>query len=645
MRVLLLEPDTQVRGLVRRSLEPEGHEVLALANAEQALALLRARTAEVIICALEPGTSEGGTFLRQARPMLGSTSGLVMSAFYTADDPELGAAMAAFGRSEFLAKPFTLPDLAERVRRLSRGLDRRPPPPARPIERPTGLPVVSPPTPPPIARRVVDPRNLQLLTRLWLSRATGTVCLVSGADGAEGWASLKGGGPVDEESRRLLDKGLFGGELSFEAVDISAPGDWEGMGQLLWRVVRDPSQRRFALENRFQALARTSWTGAASHLPLANATRNLLAQADGNLTLGEAMARGGVDAEVVSPELHALAQMRLVTLQAPLLAQGRRSDTPSNPLAGASGTASLPVDRPLYGASSGTSSSTRTRAPSPLPTPSSARTSESASISTLTPTSAGSPLRQQSRTVEASNAPLRSNQATRSRMTGTSSEVTHARTQIRQVLLRLRREAGDLGTASPAVVLGVPGDASSELVQEAAARMRARYANMANDEALPQEARELAGQILERVEEAARTFGKARAANAAAAMDEERLLAVGKELMAQRQWEQAERVLGRARQLKADHPGILANLAWAHLNNPARGPEARATEARELLLLAEQFDPQHGEGQYYLAELLYRLGEYASALPRAERALRSTPENAAVASLARKLRARLAAGS
>lgn len=37
--------------------------------------------------------------------------------------------------------------------------------------------------------------------------------------------------------------------------------------------------------------------------------------------------------------------------------------------------------------------------------------------------------------------------------------------------------------------------------------------------------------------------------------------------------------------------------------------------------------------------------EYEAALPRAERAVKASPDNAAAASLARKLRARLAVGA
>jgi tetratricopeptide (TPR) repeat protein len=89
-----------------------------------------------------------------------------------------------------------------------------------------------------------------------------------------------------------------------------------------------------------------------------------------------------------------------------------------------------------------------------------------------------------------------------------------------------------------------------------------------------------------------------------------------------------------------DHPGVLANLAWARLSNPMHPPGRRSDDARELLLLAEQFDPHHGEGQYYLGELLYRLGEYAAAMPRAHRAVNASPPHPGAPALYKKLKAR-----
>ena len=496
------------------------------------------------------------------------------------------------------------------------------------------------------------------MTRLWATRATGTLRVVDGANGVDGWASVNGGGATDQESVRLVTAALWGGELTFEPGAVDTHGDWEGMAELLWRAARDPSQRSFALENRFQALSKTQWSGLLLSLPLAASTRRLLASINPTSTLGEAIARSGVDDEAVSPDLYALTRLRIVAMGAPMpsatpaqsrgLDHGGETRQPAGPNSTSVPSGSTPraslhsTSRPAAGPSvasvsarghSGVASLPSTRGPVPGGTAAPRRT-DMHSMTSLTP---GSMRRPRSTTVDGiRGAPT----STGSGLTSTAVNA-RARDRINAVLRYLRSEVNNLGSAPPAVLLGVPVDASNELMQGAAQRLRERYQGMIKDAALDAEAHKLATQMLERVEEATRNFGKARSAAAAGTMDEERLLTMARELIAARQWDQAERVLTRARQLKADHVGVLANLGWARLHNPVRGAAERATAAEEMLALAEQFDPQHAEGQYYLAELLYRLGEYARALPRAERAERAAPGNPAAASLARKLRNRL----
>lgn len=673
MRVLLLEPESENRLKLRRLLEPEGHEVVAPPDAERALAHLRGRAPDLVICVIEPGASEGARFIERSRGLCSGVAGLLMSAFHSLEDPEISAAMLSFTRADFLPKSATVQELSEALRRLVKAPVRLASPEqrsSRPLPATTVLPDRARPArvevarPEPVARieaprghgRVavgVDQRNLRTLARLWVTRATGTVCLSNGPGGAEGWASVRDGGVVDEESRRLLDAGISGGELLFEAVEIISPGDREAMSLLLWTAARDPEQHAFAQNSRFQALTRTSSTAASAFLPLAATTRRLLAAADGHVPLGQAMASEGIDPESVSLDLYALVRLGLLTLQTPIAPLSRPTALGLDH--GQSGTATLAHREgdPL----------SRTASDLPRTMPSGRRavastlgaalaaTSNGQAVSRPPPGRAGSTMT--SRTAGSSGSSYRERSAANLRgatpsvnsRTGSASDTAHARAHIGPVLKRLQREAGDLRTASPAVVLGLPPDTSSDRVRQHVERLRERYTGLANDTSLPQEARELAGQILERIEEAAKNFGKARSAMAAVAMDEERLLIMGRDLIARQQWEQAEKVLGKARQLKADHAGVLANLGWAKLNNPARDREARAGDARELLALAEQFDPNNAEGQRYLAELLYKLGEYKAALPRAERALKANPENAAIAALLRKLRARLAAGN
>ncbi len=207
------------------------------------------------------------------------------------------------------------------------------------------------------------------------------------------------------------------------------------------------------------------------------------------------------------------------------------------------------------------------------------------------------------------------------------------------------------------MVLGIPADSEPDLVAQAAARLRARYAGLALDGGRPDAVRGAATELLALVEQA--HAGMAHRAPATphdpldtfedrptdmaltpVASEEERLLELGEQLMARGQWAQADRALTRARDLQLAHPGILSALGWARFHNDERPPDARLEEGRDLLRLAEQFggseDPR---SQIRLGTVLLAAGEHDGAAVRAERAARLAPSDPEVHSLQRALAA------
>ena len=83
---------------------------------------------------------------------------------------------------------------------------------------------------------------------------------------------------------------------------------------------------------------------------------------------------------------------------------------------------------------------------------------------------------------------------------------------------------------------------------------------------------------------------------------------------------------------------VLANLGWARLHNPNQSLESRTEEGKDFLLLAEEFDPTNGEGQYYMAQILVASSRLDAAEQRAERAAQADPSDTARAALLRKIR-------
>jgi len=232
--------------------------------------------------------------------------------------------------------------------------------------------------------------------------------------------------------------------------------------------------------------------------------------------------------------------------------------------------------------------------------------------------------------------------APRSNPTPTPSPRRLDSTQTRQMIERLDRELAILHSSAPEVVLGIPSRANAELLKQAAQRMRRRYQAVLADRALPQEAHALANQILALVEEA-----YVRLASATKDPTTSFLTVVehaidariqrARLLITQEEWNEAELLLSRALEIRADHPGILALLGWARLHKPTVSRLQRLTEARELLERAEQLNPMHPEGQLYYARLLVVDGKPREAQIRAQRAVRAAPTSREATNLLREI--------
>ncbi|MEC8191222.1 MAG: response regulator [Myxococcota bacterium] len=210
---------------------------------------------------------------------------------------------------------------------------------------------------------------------------------------------------------------------------------------------------------------------------------------------------------------------------------------------------------------------------------------------------------------------------------------------------RLQREYAVVEGAPPPVVLGVPSDASRDLVARAAERMHRRYAELASRSDLDPESRTIAQKMVRRVDLARRNFNfdatlkTGGSAGGRGFVDEvEEWLIEGKALLVKREWAAADKVLARAHHKRIDHPAVLANLGWARLHNPDVDAETRTEEGRDFLLLAEQFDPMDADGQFYLAQVLLAANRLEAAEERAERAAKAAPSEPTRQALVRTIR-------
>lgn len=93
------------------------------------------------------------------------------------------------------------------------------------------------------------------------------------------------------------------------------------------------------------------------------------------------------------------------------------------------------------------------------------------------------------------------------------------------------------------------------------------------------------------------------------------ILVEARALLASGDYARADRALAEALALRLDHPAVLANHAWARLNNPEQDPRQRARDAARMMALAVQLDPSDADVAR-IAGLFQQAAQPGAARPR-----------------------------
>lgn len=119
-RVLVVEDDAEIRGVVVEALIDEGYDVRAAADGEEGLRTMHEWRPDLIVLDLMMRGLDGPGFRARQRALAGPDGVPVMlvSATRRDDLPQAAAELRAAG---YLAKPFALDELLDMVDRLSRG--------------------------------------------------------------------------------------------------------------------------------------------------------------------------------------------------------------------------------------------------------------------------------------------------------------------------------------------------------------------------------------------------------------------------------------------------------------------------------------------------------------------------------------------
>ena len=117
MRILVVDDDVELRELLSRALERDGHVVSAVGTVADARAALDDHEAEVVVLDLSLPDGDGAELCRALRAEATSVPVLMLTAH--SEIPTRVRALDA-GADDFLGKPFSVAELRARVRALGR---------------------------------------------------------------------------------------------------------------------------------------------------------------------------------------------------------------------------------------------------------------------------------------------------------------------------------------------------------------------------------------------------------------------------------------------------------------------------------------------------------------------------------------------
>ncbi len=135
MRILVIDDEPKMLGLIAHALEKDGHAVERAGSGAEAIGLSAGRAFDVVVTDLKMETDEAGIdVLRHMKGKSPAAEVILITGYATI---EAGARALEIGAHDFLIKPIKIGELRERVRAIEKrrtvpGSDE----PERPIERP-----------------------------------------------------------------------------------------------------------------------------------------------------------------------------------------------------------------------------------------------------------------------------------------------------------------------------------------------------------------------------------------------------------------------------------------------------------------------------------------------------------------------------
>lgn len=117
-RIIVIDDESALRTIVRRSLEPLGHEVLEASDGATGLKLLTAGGADLVITDIFMPGEDGISVARRMRKEFPTVKLIAMSGGGFEGRIDLRSDMKLLGATHTLAKPFAPADLVNVVREV-----------------------------------------------------------------------------------------------------------------------------------------------------------------------------------------------------------------------------------------------------------------------------------------------------------------------------------------------------------------------------------------------------------------------------------------------------------------------------------------------------------------------------------------------
>jgi two-component system OmpR family response regulator len=120
MRLLVVDDEPKVTGLLRRALERDGYKIDVAVNGKEALVMARTGDYDAIVLDVMIPEPDGITVCRRLRKEGDWTPVLLLTARGTVEDRVFGLDA---GADDYLAKPFSVNELGARIRAITRRVE------------------------------------------------------------------------------------------------------------------------------------------------------------------------------------------------------------------------------------------------------------------------------------------------------------------------------------------------------------------------------------------------------------------------------------------------------------------------------------------------------------------------------------------